>query len=144
MKVKYLYCIIAACLFFECSSSTKSIRSENYYKTIMDSNQFSVNFKSLWKEVIEECGNNDLHKYTPSQNLINKFSLRKQNNQYILSGFLHTDSTFKESDIENHGGNVVKYSDKIKTFTIPIKNIPALIKVKGITYIDTGRKVQIK
>ena len=110
----------------------------------MYSNLFSVNLKSLWKEVIEECGDKDLNKYTPSQDLINKFSLRKQDNQYVLSGFLHTDSTFKESDIENLGGNVVKYSDKIKTFIIPIKNIPALINVKGITYIDTGRKVQIK
>ena len=42
------------------------------------------------------------------------------------------------------GGNVVVYTDKIKTISVPVKSIPLLIQIKGITYIEIGKKAKIK
>ena len=62
----------------------------------------------------------------------------------IQRKFLYTDSTFNEENIKAIGGNVVVYTDKIKTFSVPVKSIPLLIQIKGITYIEIGKKAKIK
>ena len=144
MKAKLLCYALVIISLVECSSFSKSISSDNSLLSTMDRARLSNSFNSFWEELSEEANGKSLEQYIPSQALIERYSLKKQDQQFLVSGFLHTDSTFNKADIEYIGGNVVAYTNKIKTFSVPIKNIPLLIKVKGITYIEISRKVRTK
>jgi hypothetical protein len=142
MKMKSLCCAIITILLVGCLSSHKSISADNSQTTFMNEAKLSNSFSSFWKELTEEANGKSLDHYIPSQKLIERYSLREQNKQFMISGFLHTDSTFNKTDIEELGGNVVEYSNKIKTFSVPIKKIPQFIQIKGIIYIEIGKKVK--
>ncbi|WP_321518477.1 hypothetical protein [uncultured Bacteroides sp.] len=142
MKPKFLCCAVIAILLAGCSSYHKSIRTDNSQTMLISKAQLSNSFKSFWKDLIEEANGKSLEQYIPSQTLIERYSLREQNQHFLVSGFLHTDSTFNKTDVENLGGNVVTYSNKIKTFSVPIGKIPQFIQIKGIIYIEIGKKVK--
>jgi len=144
MKAKLLCYALVIISFVECTSFNKSISSDNSHLSTMGRAKLSNSFNSFWKELTEEASGKSLEQYIPSQKLIKRYSLKKQNKQFLVSGFLHSDSTFNKADIECIGGYVVAYSNKIMTFSVPIKNIPLLIQIKGITYIEIGRKVKTK
>jgi len=144
MKAKLLCYALVIISLVECSSFNKSISSDNSHLSTMDRAKLSNSFNSFWEELTEEANGKSLEQYIPSQALIERYSLKKQDQQILVSGFLHTDSTFNKADIECIGGNVVTYANKIKTFSVPIKNVSLLIQVKGITYIEIGRKVRTK
>jgi len=127
-----------------CASSNKNTSTENTQQTSVSKAQLSNSFNTFWRELTEEADGKLLEQFIPSQKLIKRYSLREQNQQFFISGFLHTDSTFNKADIENIGGNVVTSASMIKTFLIPIKNIPLFIQIKGITYIEIGQKVRTK
>lgn len=144
MKAKFLCCGIVIIMLVGCASSNKNTNTENTQQTSVSKAQLSNSFNTFWRELTEEADGKLLEQFIPSQKLIKRYSLREQNQQFFISGFLHTDSTFNKADIENIGGNIVTSASMIKTFSIPIKNIPLFIQIKGITYIEIGQKVRTK
>ena len=144
MNYKFLFYTVIASVLIGCCSTSKdiSIKKEQSLKT--NNVQLSNNFRSFWNELREEAGEQPLEQFIPSDILIQRYSLIEHDKQFYLSGILYTNSTFNEEKIKDIGGNVVIYTDKIKTFSIPVKSIPLLIQIKGITYIEIGKKAKIK
>ncbi len=143
MKTKMLFSALIVGILLGCSSSRKSFNKENNQPVITKKISLSNSFKSFWRDLTEEAGGDDsLELFVPSQALIEHYSLREQDHQFFVSGFLHTDSSFNKEDIEKLGGNIVRYTETIGTFSIPIKNIALLIQLKGITYIEINKKVR--
>lgn len=142
MRAKILCSAIVIISLAGCSSFRKSTSTDISQLSTISKAKLSNSFSSFWKELTEEANGKSLDHYIPSQKLIEHYSLREQNQQFLVSGFLHTDSTFNKADVENLGGNIVTYSNKIKTFSVPIKKIPQFIQIKGIIYIEMGKKVK--
>ncbi len=144
MNTKYLFYTVIASALIGCCSTTKNISIKKEQSLITNNVQLSNNFRSFWNELNNEAGNKPLDQFIPSNILIARYSLIEHDKQFYLSGFLYSDSTFNEEKIKDIGGNVVTYTDKIKTFSVPVKSIPLLIQIKGITYIEIGKKTKIK
>lgn len=144
MNYKFLFYTVIASVLMSCCSTSKNISMKKEQSLITNNVQLSNNFRSFWNELREEAGEQPLEQFIPSDILIQRYSLIEHDKQFYLSGFLYTNSTFNEENIKDIGGNVVIYTDKIKTFSIPVKSIPLLIQIKGITYIEIGKKAKIK
>lgn len=144
MNTKFLFYTVIASVLIGCCSTSKNISIKKEQSLITNNVQLSNNFRSFWNELNNEAGERPLDQFIPSNILIERYSLIEHNKQFYLSGFLYSDSTFNEEKIKDIGGNVVTYTDKIKTFSIPVKSIPLLIQIKGITYIEIGKKTKIK
>ncbi len=144
MNYKFLFYTVIASVLMSCCSTSKNISIKKEQSLITNNVQLSNNFRSFWNELRKEAGEQPLDQFIPSDTLIARYSLIKQDKRFYLSGFLYTDSTFNEENIKAIEGNVVVYTEKIKTFSVPVKSIPLLIQIKGITYIEIGKKAKIK
>ena len=86
------------------------------------------------------CGKN----FAPSEALVERYSLRKDNSTYYASGFLHVTSQCKPADVEKLGVSVGTQIDSAWTVQIPVQNLELLLQTKGVKTFEMGRKVQKK
>ncbi|BEG99538.1 hypothetical protein BSYN_18030 [Bacteroides sedimenti] len=110
----------------------------------MNESRFSSGFNVFLTALSEEAEGNSLDQFVPSENLIKQFSLKKIDGLFNIFGFLQTDNSFQEKEVEKIGGKLIPYSLQIYSFHIPIESIQKLIQIKGITFIEINQKTRTK
>ncbi len=145
---KYLCSMLAVLAFTACHTnknmSTNTAPTETVNDILPEGVNVSASFRMFW-----EAWNTDLRqkedspeKYTPSDSLIKRFSLREQNGEYLLSGYLHAEEGFNPDNLSEISGYITRYSDSIYSFAVPLKSLSRLVALPGIRYIETASPVQ--
>lgn len=134
---------LAACHTNKNMSKTENT-VETTTNTLPQDLPVSASFRMFW-----EAWNADLAQsgksidaYTPSSLLIQRFSLRNQNGEYLATGFLHTEPDFDAEAMTQLGGYCVKYSDTMYSFAVPLKSLVRFVALPGITYIEASSPVR--
>lgn len=143
MKIRFTSFI----LILICSIGCSSHQIPGYMKSqkgVMNESRFSSGFNVFLTALSEEAEGNSLDQFVPSENLIKQFSLKKIDGLFNIFGFLQTDHSFQEKEVEKIGGKLIPYSLQIYSFHIPIESIQKLIQIKGITFIEINQKTRTK
>ncbi len=98
-------------------------------------------FWDTWTADLKQSGKT-LDEYIPSERLIQRFVLRPQNGEYLVTGFLHTNDEFNVDALTQLGGYGVKYNDSMYSFAIPLRSLPQFVTLPGITYIEAASPVR--
>lgn len=135
-----VFCMISCSLQKNIVSSSlplnKELPKEVYY---------SLNFKQFWLDLVSETETfKKMSKYSPSKEMREEYSLVKQGDQYVISGFLKVNAEFDKDNFKSFGGTLVKFTETQYTFTFPIVNIDKIFSVEGISAVELANKVQIK
>lgn len=145
---KYLCTGLAILAFTACHTHKNMPKSDtsaeitNY--SLPEGLNVSASFRMFW-----EAWNNDIEQhgqtpdeYIPSELLKKRFSLREQNGEYLLSGYLHTEKGFDPEALSAIGGMCTAYGDSIYSFAIPLKSLTRFIALPGIRYIESASPVR--
>lgn len=97
----------------------------------------SLFFKKLSKEQKQET-NND---FTPSQELIKKYGLKKIDNSYYFRGFIKTGTSFSQKSLSRINIKCSMNSGAIKTISVPINKTKEFLQIKGIEYFELSNRV---
>ncbi len=136
--MKKFIIIITSLLLTACATQKEALLLPDYIT-------YNATFKMLWNDISAEAGNKrSLKNYTPSNNVVQNYSLFQQDGKYIVSGFLFADATFSVHDFEKTGGALVDYGNGQYTFRIPINRLEKMLHIKGITRIELGNKSNLK
>ncbi len=98
-------------------------------------------FWNTWTSDFKQSGKT-LDEYTPSEQLIQRFALRQQNGEYLVTGFLHTNEEFNIDSLAQLGGYGTKYNDTMYSFAIPLRSLSQFVVLPGITYIEAASPVR--
>lgn len=133
------FIIILTCLLLTaCATPKKAL-------LLPDHMTYNATFKMLWNDISAEAGNrSSLKNYSPSKDIIQKYSLSRQSEKYIVSGFLFADERFSVQEFEKIGGSLVDYGNGQYTFRIPINRLDKMLHIQGITRIEIGNKSNLK
>lgn len=134
---------------FGCKSAEKTAETKNKKEEITlilptENVSFSIGFRMFWDDLVKETNGFEFDNYIPSEKMVSDYSLMSVDDGYHLSGFIHTNESFDANSVKDLKCNVVKFSDNISTFNIPIKNIPKFVKVKNIQRFETSTKAYLK
>ncbi len=146
---KYICPLLLAFGITACHSAKESVSESATSATeyvLPDSLSTSPGFRMFWTEWnthLKQSGKT-WAEFTPTEELAKKYSLRKNSDGYILSGFLHTSPDFDKESLTLIGGNCVAYGKGIFTFHIPVREIPRLVTLPGITYIECASPAQLR
>lgn len=94
-------------------------------------------FWEAWQADLAQSGQ-AIDDYTPSTLLVQRFSLRNQNGEYLATGFLHTDAEFDADALTQLGGYCVKYNETMYSFAVPLRSLTRFVALPGITYIEAS------
>ncbi len=146
---KYISPLLLLLALVACHSSKKSTTNnvvvvESYL--LPDTVSASPAFRLFWEEwnnELQQAGV-PLAEYSPSEDLAQRYALRKSDEGYSLTGFLHTHPDFNADLLVKLGGSCVAYTDGIYTFAIPVKELPQFITLPGIKYIESALPVHLR
>ncbi len=127
--IKKIFLIAAVMGIFWACSSGRSMYLPQSLKA-------SFGFKQLWNDLAEV-------KFVPSEAVLEKHSLRKENGTYVVKGFLHPEASFDKEEFRRLGGKSTIETDTVFSYSIPVEKLPELVKMKGIKYIETGTKARL-
>ena len=133
---------LAACHTNKSMSKTEHTVVTTDY-TLPQELSVSASFRLLWDSWSAEFkqSGKTLDQYVPSEQLIKRFALRQRNNEYLVTGFLHTNDEFNVDALTQLGGYGVKYNDSMYSFAIPLRSLPQFVTLPGITYIEAASPV---
>ena len=124
------------------SKTENMVETTNY--TLPKDISVSTSFRMLWdawKDEVAQSGK-PAEQYTPSAQLIKRFSLRNQNGEYLVTGFLQTTPGFTTESRTQLGGHCVKYNDTTYSFGMPLRSLASFVNLPGIVYIEASSPVQ--
>ena len=127
-----------------CSSSKQSVN--NSMISIKTNYPVSARTKQFVAELNNELPikNDSLENYTPSNKLIEKYNIRKQEGLYYVSGFIKFSENFDKSNLEKINVFVGKTSNLISTVQVPLNKLNQFFQITGITYFEIAEKAELK
>lgn len=130
---------LAACHTNKNMSKTENTVETTDY-TLPQDLSVSASFRMFWDAWNAELAQSGkgIDSYTPSDLLIQRFALRNQNGEYLMTGFLHTNTEFEADALTQLGGYCVKYNDTMYSFAVPLRSLTRFIALPGITYIEAA------
>ena len=145
---KYLCTLLAVLAFTAChtnkSAPTHPPTAETASDFLPEGINVSASFRMFWDTWTADLkqSGKTLDEYVPSERLIQRFVLRPQNGEYLVTGFLHTNDEFNVDALTQLGGYGVKYNDSMYSFAIPLRSLPQFVTLPGITYIEAASPVR--
>ncbi len=135
---------VAACHSSQKATATDRVVAESY--ALPDSLSVSPAFGMFWNDWNRELQQAEvaLADYTPSEELAQRYLLRQDRGVYYLNGFLHTNVQFNALSLTALGGHCVAYGEGIYTFSIPVRELPRLVALPGIVYIESASPAHLR
>lgn len=94
---------------------------------------------SLKQEI--DASKTSMSNFTPSEKLIEDYSIRKMNTGYTVSGFIKTTDDFSKTQFDGTNVSVGQPSGDIRTIHIPLTYFPDFLKQKNISYFEISKKL---
>ena len=124
-------------ILMACQASKKTVQANNNSPaSAMTEAKLSPATKIFIQELKKEKETNQSSTFTPSENLIKKYKLRKLDNAYFIGGLITTTESINESVITNLGVKIGTKAGNIWTTQIPVGQLESFIKTQGISYIQ--------
>jgi hypothetical protein len=82
--------------------------------------------------------------YIPSNELVQEYGLKKQNDEYVIRGFIKSTSSFEKSKFETKGINLGKKTGEMMTISFPLRFLQEFLNSKHITYFEISEQVTNK
>lgn len=137
---KILFIAISISLF-SCSSSNNKNSKSNTQSTGFETKvELSANTKLFLQELNQERETQKKSDFVPSDELIEKYSLVEQANNYFIRAFLKVETDFDYNELENLEVMTNSKVGEIITVAIPLGAIPAILDVEKIEYLEINQK----
>jgi hypothetical protein len=105
---------------------------------------FSPGFMLFWEDLGKDSEGYDMDNYIPGESFVSKYKLRNTDGVYFVSGFIKIKENFDKEAFNSLGGLLTGYTVVLHTFHIPVKNIPAMIKLDNIERIEIANNIKVK
>lgn len=145
---RFICTALLATALVACHTNKNMSKTENTVETttftLPQDLPVSASFRMFWEAWNADFAQSgkSLDAYIPSPLLVQRFALRNQDNEYLATGFLHTDAEFEAEAVTQLGGYCVKYSDTMYSFAMPLKSLVRFVTLPGITYIEASSPVR--
>lgn len=145
---RFICTTLLAIALVACHTNKNMSKTENTVETtdytLPQDLSVSASFRMFWEAWTADLtqSGKKIDAYTPSPRLVQRFALRNQNGEYLVSGFLHTDPKFEAEAVTQLGGYCVKYNDTMYSFAVPLKSLVHFVALPGITYIEASSPVR--
>lgn len=125
-------------------SEMKDSDSDNY--RFKKNFSLSTNTRSLINEIEQELASKNIKisDYKPSKTLTEKYLIRKQGEDYIISGFIKVENEFNPNDLKNKGISFGNPSGALITVNVPIVLLEVFLSADHITYFEISERVTTK
>ncbi|MCF8226345.1 MAG: hypothetical protein K9J30_10765 [Bacteroidales bacterium] len=141
--MRYSTIILVAILMHSCNSQKHTgQQSSSEEITFNAAFVLSPRAQQFLQELYLERGNQNNDTFIPSENLANKYSLRKLSGEYHVIGFLHTAPGFDVAVLDELGITTNSGSEDILTVSIPVQRMEGFLETKGIKYFEITRKAR--
>ncbi len=152
ITVQAIAAIITVCAFCltttSCCSTKKTATTKTNTSLVgeLPSNiDFSTSFLVFWTAFQDDTkGLKSLENYKPSQEIIDLAAVSLVDDEYMLSGYLKTDANFDETAFAHLGGIINRIDETLATFKMPLKNVPEMLKLKGLVSVEAANRVQLR
>src|SRR5690606_13146170 len=106
----------------------------------------SARTKLFLKAVEDEMSSmkKNIETYEPSDDIVKKYGLKKQNEEYIISGFIKTTSSFEKNGLESKGVNLGRKTGELMTISFPLNFLQEFLTTENITYFEISEQVTPK
>jgi hypothetical protein len=141
---KIFWLTFAGIIFLSCSSFKDSRQHvmQSGTNKIPDNVQASNRFRQFWDILAQSTENfTKLSSYLPTDKQTVDFNLKKRGKQYYVNGFLKTGIPLTEKQLAAFSGNINTYAPGMYGYSIPLSEIPQLIQLPALRYIDLSTKV---
>lgn len=83
-----------------------------------------------------------ISKFVPSDKLVKHYALQNEGKKYFVSGFLTiVPGEFNSDEAVKAGLNLKKMTGDTYTYRCELQNLPEVIGLKGVKYIEVAQKV---
>lgn len=108
--------------------------------------EISARTKLFIKAVEDEMSSmeSSIETYEPSEQLVQQYSLKKQNNDYIIRGFIKTTSSFEQKRLQTKGVNLGIKKGEFMTISFPLSFLQEFLSTDNIIYFELSEQVTPK
>jgi len=133
--------------FLSCNETKQAVKTNN--ENIMQTEIFQTtyNISARTKMFLSELENEiskagkSIESFKPSEKLIESHNIRKQDDDYFISGFVKTNELFYRNSFEQINITFGQDTGNIITVQIPFKSLSQFLKGEGIEYFEISEKV---
>jgi hypothetical protein len=135
--MKYITIVILSVAIIACSATKKSSSKKDEPKQSSVENKFDLSMYTKSFLVAPE-------NFVPSEKLINKYSIKKVNGTYTISGFIKINDSYQEKELTQLNIKTGSAVSNIVTVIITLESIDSFLLINGINYFEIGEKVEPK
>lgn len=137
---------IISVFFLSCNGTKQAAKTNN--ENIMQTETFqpSYNISAKTKMFLSELENEisqvkNIENFKPSNKLIASYNIRKQGNDYFISGFIKPNDQFDRNNLEPNNVTFGQAIGIVVTVQVPLRYLSQFLKAKGIEYFEISEKV---
>lgn len=144
--MKYITIVILSVAIIACSATKKSSSKKDEPKQSSVENKFDLSMytKSFLVALEKERAGKSTENFVPSEKLINKYSIKKVNGTYTISGFIKINDSYQEKELTQLNIKTGSAVSNIVTVIITLESIDSFLLINGINYFEIGEKVEPK
>lgn len=148
---KVLFSLACLVMLAGCGTAKKAGEVSTLSEELPNTARFSNQFKVFWKDLVSEVkqSGKSLKKYKPTQEMVEYYGLVKSNNQYVLTGFIQTDSkkddatkNFDPEKLKGMGITLNEMITGIYSFRCPLSLLPTLVNQPGMKTVEAGKQLK--
>lgn len=128
-------------------TNSEQVKIENKESPKLESTfDISARTKLFIKAVEDEMSSmeSNIETYEPSDGLVQQYGLKRQNDEYIIRGFIKTTSSFEKSGLESKGVNLGRKTGELMTISFPLNFLQEFLTTENITYFEISEQVTPK
>jgi hypothetical protein len=140
----YRYYLFFFILFFSCRSGKEAADNSsiaNKSGNMADISQSTGNFLYLLNQEKQQLG---MDNFTPSEEMIQKYRLRKFDEQYYIAGMIKVEEGFDNQKLKDLKVRTGTEAGQIITVHMPIHKIEEIRRLQGVNYIQINDPVHLR
>lgn len=148
MKMKIIIALLSVSTVLSCKNSKKSVEMDKAEETEIVSSNFDLSAKTKIflkdYEIESQRIKNNESSTQLSSSFIEKYNLKKIENNYYFQGFATINDTFNNENLEKIGIRVGSIFGKQATLTIPLNKVNNFLLLDSINYFEISTKAKLK
>ncbi len=144
--MRHITLITISILLVSCSSMKNTKKDKTMAKSNQTEYKFdmSLHTKLFLEDLKKELIDKDIVDLKPSEELKTKYNITESEGEFIISGFIKTNSQYNERDLVNLEIKTNSSVGDITTVVIPLKSIYKFLELDGVKYFEINKKVELK
>lgn len=140
---KYLLLLLSVFAFFSCTTTQKTPVALPLNAELPQTSVYANSFRMFWADYASEVNKvKKISKFVPSDKLVKHYALQNEGKKYFVSGFLTiVPGEFNSDEAVKAGLNLKKMTGDTYTYRCELQNLPEVIGLKGVKYIEVAQKV---